>query len=72
MFSNQNGIYYDIVELEKRVKQNEDDIALIQQKDIDQDSELRVIENEVIRVEQKVDTHIEDLNNPHGVTEEIR
>lgn len=27
-------------------------------------------DEEVIRVEQKVDTHIEDLNNPHGVTAE--
>ena len=27
-------------------------------------------DEEIIRVEQKVDTHIEDLNNPHGVTAE--
>lgn len=66
LFSNQNGIYYDIVELEKRVKQNEDDIALIQQKDIDQDNRLDVIDDDLIDLEVRIsgnESEIERLDD---------
>ncbi len=36
----------------------------------DLELEAARLDAEVIRVEQKADTHIEDLNNPHGVSSE--
>lgn len=47
-----------------------DTVDLLDARVDDLELEAARLDNEIVRVEQEVDAHIEDLDNPHGVTAE--